>query len=905
MMYESWWATGTLTKSGPTLTASTRSVIATMSNSDASIDPLLRSIASATSTFRPDSKSGADTSSPFPRNFNYDNSLTYLPQQNLQDFAGTSPEDFHDEVSPNELKRSRACEACRGLKVRCEPDFKNPDNQCKRCAKANRTCITTAPSRKRRKKTDSRVAELEKKIDALTASLTAQKSSGINLPRKTNNEDTTKSLRSSSLSRLGLFQQTSEKLSSQFSACSENQGEEWATSPKNDFDLKPGTSNQSKVAANHKRRHTQIQTSQAKSPGLVSAFATTKISRSCGSLPEASTGPNRFHEYVDVIDRGFLTLEIASNIFNCYVEKMASHMPVVVFAPGTTSSAVRKSSPILFLAILSASCSMNYPHLQKTLTDEIMSIYADSVFFSGLKTMELVQALQVSSLWYLPPLNIEEFKLFQLVHIAVIMAIDIGMGRNNKLSKPRVVSKSRDQMRYKTTYPDSETIEARRTWLGCYWLCCSSSIILRRPNLIRWTPFIADCVDLLENSPLALPSDKILCQWVKSQHIAEEIGMQFSMDDPIASVNFADSQVQYSIKGFERDLEKWRVEAKPETMTPLLKMTEHFIYLYMHEVAMHVDHNIDEFKPLFTEDTLQAFAEDGDPNPLSSSCIHSLSICLTSIDGILEIFLNMEIEIIRALPISNFGRVAYAVILLLKMYSAAATENSELGKVIDKDNMKVQQYLDSLIKKLQAASADEKSQPSARLLKALCFIRNIFNCQREKNQREDLSQDGIYPRQVKSPLREETKEYSNERMTHMRPSVFYRKQLEYTPANTPLQLLSEVATGNTGNDSALSSTSNYAGSTANWQQSPQVSYSGYDDELNPVGQTHGSQVNLNNENIDPSLSMNLDYTSGDRLEQITNFASGIGDFGSFLGDDIFYGGLMNYFVPTRMAFEGL
>jgi len=76
---------------------------------------------------------------------------------------------------PNDPKRSRACEACRGLKVRCDQDPNNPDAPCKRCAKAKRNCVITAPSRKRQKKTDSRVAELEKKIDALTASLNAQK----------------------------------------------------------------------------------------------------------------------------------------------------------------------------------------------------------------------------------------------------------------------------------------------------------------------------------------------------------------------------------------------------------------------------------------------------------------------------------------------------------------------------------------------------------------------------------------------------------------------------------------------------------------------------------------------------------------------------------------------------------
>jgi len=78
----------------------------------------------------------------------------------------------------NDPKRSRACEACRGLKVRCDQDPAHPEIPCKRCAKAKRQCIITAPSRKRQKKTDSRVAELEKKIDALTASLHAQNKDG-------------------------------------------------------------------------------------------------------------------------------------------------------------------------------------------------------------------------------------------------------------------------------------------------------------------------------------------------------------------------------------------------------------------------------------------------------------------------------------------------------------------------------------------------------------------------------------------------------------------------------------------------------------------------------------------------------------------------------------------------------
>ncbi|KAF7549184.1 hypothetical protein G7046_g8423 [Stylonectria norvegica] len=100
------------------------------------------------------------------------------------DAPSAAGDEHHDmNHDPDDPKRQRACEACRGLKVRCEPD-PNDDGPCKRCKKAGRNCVVTVPTRKRQKKTDSRVAELEKKIDALTASLQARTTplgSGFNL----------------------------------------------------------------------------------------------------------------------------------------------------------------------------------------------------------------------------------------------------------------------------------------------------------------------------------------------------------------------------------------------------------------------------------------------------------------------------------------------------------------------------------------------------------------------------------------------------------------------------------------------------------------------------------------------------------------------------------------------------
>ena len=115
-------------------------------------------------------------------------------------------------------------------------------------------------------------------------------------------------------------------------------------------------------------------------------------------------------------------------------------------------------------------------------------------------------------------------------------------------------------------------------------------------------------------------------------------------------------------------------------------MVEHGLNLYMHEVAMHVDHNIEEFKPPFTEHGLRdsGMASRDDSTPLTAAHIAALSTCLTSIDGIFEAFLSMEIEVIRTLPVLYFVRISYSVVVLVKMYLAAAKPNSELGKVINK-----------------------------------------------------------------------------------------------------------------------------------------------------------------------------------------------------------------------------
>lgn len=83
-------------------------------------------------------------------------------------------------------------------------------------------------------------------------------------------------------------------------------------------------------------------------------------------------------------------------------------------------------------------------------------------------------------------------------------------------------------------------------------------MLLRHPIVFRWSPYIEESLEYLATSPDALPSDRWLCDLVRLQHIAEEVSIYFSMDDPGNIVSITDPRILNRLKGFELELDQWR-----------------------------------------------------------------------------------------------------------------------------------------------------------------------------------------------------------------------------------------------------------------------------------------------------------------------------------------------------------
>lgn len=85
----------------------------------------------------------------------------------------------------------------------------------------------------------------------------------------------------------------------------------------------------------------------------------------------------------------------------------------------------------------------------------------------------------------------------------------------------------------------------------------SVSAMLRTPSYVKFDPRIEECLEKLETSPHALPTDHWLCDLVRLAHLAEEVAVAFNLDDPGADLNFHEPRIQYQLKCFQRQLRDW------------------------------------------------------------------------------------------------------------------------------------------------------------------------------------------------------------------------------------------------------------------------------------------------------------------------------------------------------------
>ncbi|KAG2415695.1 hypothetical protein HFD88_006886 [Aspergillus terreus] len=408
---------------------------------------------------------------------------------------------------------------------------------------------------------------------------------------------------------------------------------------------------------------------------------------------------------------------------------MASTFPVVVFPPGTTAADVRRNNPVLFLAILDvASSGFCELGTQRKIRKLIVQAYVYCMLRSEQYTLGLLQALIVSATWYrtIEPVEPgEQMDIYQISHTAANMALIMRLGES-------LNDKSwREKKKGPGSALQAESLEGRRVWLGCHYICSNTSMSLRAPNVMRWTRLMDECLEVLETSPAALTSDRLLCHHIRLQHITEEFAMLMSSEETSAPERSRATQIQVTHRAFKRQLSEWRRNVA-DGWDESLEFSYHFSCLYINEVA-HCTATSEEAP---NEDNTQHSAP---PLPIVTVEPHAVTDFMEAIDGIFRVFTSLDMSTIRALPAMHLIRIIYTFIILVKLYFAAAklpTQNA----VLQVDRLQVSERLNRVI---QMTAGWGPLWPATKLTTVFARMRSCFESGEEGN-RQRLQRAGSW-----------------------------------------------------------------------------------------------------------------------------------------------------------------
>ena len=347
----------------------------------------------------------------------------------------------------------KACELCRSLKVRCIATQSPNSEKCQRGARLGKACLFVAkPKTRQRRRVDTRITELEKEVHALRSLL---KEPG----------DTTQEKRlESTIENGSAFAALSTSLVNIIARDSQPSLHDAHDQSAIQTEVPDGT-------MTHKAIPLLRGESSMPQNSANAAMSSSEDTKHC-SLNSLTVSQ------IDVVDRGIINIDQATQLFNRYHRDLCPHYPAVVFPNDVLAAEVRHRKPVLFLAVIIAAAGTLPDNVKIKLNEELVQLYAYQILVKGKKSLELIRALLVTVIWYYPGLAWEEERYFQYAQMAVTMALEIGLTQPGKKSRPyKQISQSiskedlyiDDAIQSRNDEPRGlDTIECRRTLLACY-----------------------------------------------------------------------------------------------------------------------------------------------------------------------------------------------------------------------------------------------------------------------------------------------------------------------------------------------------------------------------------------------------------------------------------------------------
>ncbi|KAH7305126.1 hypothetical protein BKA65DRAFT_202429 [Rhexocercosporidium sp. MPI-PUGE-AT-0058] len=366
------------------------------------------------------------------------------------------------------------------------------------------------------------------------------------------------------------------------------------------------------------------------------------------------------------------------------LEKYKNEMqPVFPFPVNHDYEVLREQHPLLLQAIVFAACpGVLSVDDQDEVTMIAVKLAAPDKIAKGEKSLEVLQALLMISFWYRPPRN--------QVHVA----IDRNLNAAIELAEELGLSKSESALGIAACEPNDKinSADAWRTWNLCYLLASSLGSCMRFPPKIEWNVDMEMKLSSLEYGRDAVPTDGLLCQFVRAERLCERIAVE-------AGYSTADTTLQVTDHAKIRNIQNLIIDRKAQLFssnsTPALRMYENIATLYLYECILHTPTNKRSFAAPYVAERLSL---TDFPAPIVTPdhipFLYGLrDACHTALNAII----GLDFRDIAFAPMVTFtAKIFYAQWLLIKLYVAVTGPGNTYGAFISAESLQIEHYLEKI-----------------------------------------------------------------------------------------------------------------------------------------------------------------------------------------------------------------
>ncbi|TVY15966.1 Transcriptional regulator WAR1 [Lachnellula arida] len=386
------------------------------------------------------------------------------------------------------------------------------------------------------------------------------------------------------------------------------------------------------------------------------------------SIP-STTSFTIFDDLQDVIARGLVTLEKAEDSVQ-HFRNTASNSPFVIISPDTSIDYLRRQKPFLLLTVL-AMATINNMKLQKLLDQEIRDTLGRRVFMSGEKSLDLLQGILIYLTWHHFFFEPEHQQIYQLCQLANSMAIDLEITTSQR-DRKHTPSTSFNLLSVIAESPvklsSSQDAEAKRAFLGCYYITSTLCIGLRKPNNIKYTTYTEECCQVLAAAQ-EFESDALIPYFVRLQKLAHDINQTFDYDGHQDLASLDPVRVEMLVKAFRQQLTEFEKTFPAEIWKhDMLRLTYYHLCTFVNEVGFH--------KTVLPPPDLRT--DQSSYHTWCSSITRSevLISCLNAAKDYLERYLSLPTEALFNATFADHAKLVYNV-LILKLFATWVTDDDE------------------------------------------------------------------------------------------------------------------------------------------------------------------------------------------------------------------------------------